>query len=70
VGKQYYTYEFFQEDHRRLAQLLYQNDQKHKWLLTYHDHPLVRDLYSGWTKMVAIRSDRIGESDTLAITGN
>lgn len=76
----YYDYDFTQEDHLRLAHLLYENDQRrerHKWLLTYHDHPVVHELYK-WARIVRIPgasmvrtpSGWVSKRDTLAIMGN
>ena len=55
----WYDYDFSHADHRRLARLLKQTD--HAWLLTYRDHPAVRQLYE-WAHL------RIIERDTLVIT--
>lgn len=38
---------FGEADHRRLAQLL--TDARAKAIISYEDHPLVRELYAGWT---------------------
>ena len=45
-GKNLYRYDFDDNDHERLAQLLKQTP--HDWLLTYEDHPAVWELYDGW----------------------
>jgi DNA adenine methylase len=55
----WFDYDFSHADHRRLARLLKQTD--HAWLLTYRDHPAVRQLYE-WAHL------RIIERDTLVIT--
>jgi DNA adenine methylase len=47
----YYDFEFTDADHRRLAEILRQTP--HRWVLTYGDHPLVRELY-GWATVTPI----------------
>jgi DNA adenine methylase len=44
-GGHYYSHEFTGADHRRLAEML--KGVKGRWLLSYDDSPLVRDLYKG-----------------------
>ena len=43
----YYQHAFAEEDHRRLARVL--RGVKGRFLLSYDDVPLVRDLYQGFT---------------------
>lgn len=43
-----YVHDFEEDDHRRLATLL-RRFTKTRVVLSYYDHPLVRDLYAGWT---------------------
>jgi len=45
-GKALYQHNFKEEDHRRLADVLHRRGQP--FLMTYDEHPLIRDLYGGW----------------------
>lgn len=45
-GQRMYKLGFLEADHRRLAKWIAK--QKRPWLITYDDHPLVRELYKGW----------------------
>lgn len=45
-SEQYYDVQFAEEDHRRLAAVL--KGLKGRFVLSYGDNPLVRELYSGW----------------------
>jgi DNA adenine methylase len=62
-NENYYDCDFSIDDHCRLAELLYKTD--HTWLLTYHDHPIVRALY----KWAGIRTwtFNASERDTILI---
>lgn len=41
-----YQHSFSDSDHRRLAGIL--RETRHRWVLSYDDHKLVRDLYGEW----------------------
>jgi len=41
-----YRHGFDEADHRRLKEVLWQTP--HRWLMSYDDHPLVRELYGDW----------------------
>lgn len=43
AGEQLYRHSFTKEDHERLAEAFHDSDAR--WLLTYDDCPLIRDLY-------------------------
>lgn len=43
VGQELYLLGYVEQDHRKLAQTLASCD--HKWVLSYDDHPLIRELY-------------------------
>jgi len=47
AGAVLYQYGFVESDHRRVATCL--RASPHRWLLSYDDHPLVRELYAGET---------------------
>lgn len=42
----FYTHSFQRQDHMRLRDVLKRNSDRLKFLLTYDDHPVVRDMYS------------------------
>lgn len=44
AGEQLYRHSFTREDHERLAEAFHSSDAR--WLLTYDDCPLIRDLYA------------------------
>lgn len=44
AGPALYKYAFSDDDHRRLARCL--RESRARWLLSYDDHPFIRDLYS------------------------
>ena len=46
----FYTHAFTENDHLRLRDVLHRNRYRLKFLLTYDNHPVVRDLY-GWAHM-------------------
>jgi DNA adenine methylase len=46
AGRSYYQCEFTEEDHRRLREVL--GGVKGRFILSYDDHPAVRDLYRGF----------------------
>jgi hypothetical protein len=48
VSKLYQHY-FHHEDHVRLASILRQEGRP--WLLSYDRHPVIAELYSGWSKI-------------------
>lgn len=43
-----YVHDFAADDHRRLAELL-RRFRRTRVVVSYYDHPLVRELYAGWT---------------------
>lgn len=43
-----YVHDLVEADHRRLAELL-RRFTKSRVVVSYYDHPLVRELYDGWT---------------------
>lgn len=45
VGSRYYAYTMTETDHRDLASLLV--GARSRWILSYGDHPLIRELYGG-----------------------
>lgn len=45
----FYTHAFTEDDHVRLRDVLRRNSKRLTFLLTYDDHPAVRDLY-GWAE--------------------
>lgn len=52
-GKNLYMNAYTHEHHEKLANWL----KAHKsipWVLTYDDHPLIRDLYSGWASVSSV----------------
>jgi hypothetical protein len=71
-----YRYDMDEDDHHRLARLLKQTP--HSWLLTYEDHPMVRELYGEWANIRPLYEGRrcyvnpmvreAGKKMTLAIT--
>ena len=46
-GPELYQFSFTEDDHRRLARVL--RRESRPWLLSYDRHPLVDDLYRGWS---------------------
>ena len=48
-GPGLYRVFFTEADHVRLAERL--RGEKHPWLLSYDDHPLVHRLYGGWSRI-------------------
>ena len=61
AGKRLYEHSFNQDDHLRLANSL---KSRSKWLLSYDDHPLVRDLYHGCQiQLVNLKHQIPGASD-------
>ncbi len=50
-GPELYKHSMTNEDHARLAELL--RNTKATWVLSYDDHPLIRDLYS-WARIEEI----------------
>jgi DNA adenine methylase len=44
-----YRRDIHEDDHYRLARLLKQT--LHSWVLTYEDHPMVRELYGDWANV-------------------
>ena len=46
----FYTHGFTLEDHLRLRDVLYKNRKRFKFLLTYDDHPDVREMYE-WAEL-------------------
>lgn len=48
-GEELYYESMEESDHRRLAQCLEQYPGE--WVLSYDDHPLVRELYGGWSNI-------------------
>lgn len=51
-GPQCYRHSFRYEDHVRLCELLKRTS--HDWVLSYDDHPSIRELYEGWSKIETI----------------
>lgn len=51
-GPQLYKFAFKDEDHVQLAGML--RDTKAQWVLSYDDHPFIRDLYS-WARFKVLR---------------
>jgi DNA adenine methylase len=49
AGPDLYQLGFNLADHERLASLL--KRETRPWLLSYDDHPVIRDLYHGWTRI-------------------
>lgn len=52
-GKNLYMNAFAHEHHEQLANWL-KNHKRLPWILTYDDHPLIRDLYSDWAKVSSV----------------
>lgn len=50
-GPQLYKHAMSEEDHRRLAEML--RSTRASWVLSYDDHPLVRELYS-WAEIATV----------------
>jgi DNA adenine methylase len=44
-GSELYKHAFTEQDHIRLAKMLKESPH---WVLSYDDHPVIRDLYQGW----------------------
>jgi DNA adenine methylase len=51
-GAECYQHSFRREDHVRLSELLRKTN--HKWVMSYDDHDLIRELYQGWSRMDTI----------------
>ena len=49
AGPQLYQFAFTHDDHIRLARLL--RRESRPWLLSYDDHPVIYDLYAGWSRI-------------------
>ena len=49
AGPQLYQVAFTLKDHERLARLL--RRESRPWLLSYDDHPVIHDLYGGWSRI-------------------
>jgi len=49
AGPQLYQGAFTLKDHERLARLL--RRESRPWLLSYDDHPVIHDLYGGWSRI-------------------
>jgi DNA adenine methylase len=52
AGPKLYQHAFGPEDHIRLASLL--KKEKRPWLLSYDQHPVIRELYQGWSRIEEI----------------
>jgi DNA adenine methylase len=52
AGPHLYQVAFTQADHERLARRL--RSEKRPWLLSYDDHPLIRQLYEGWSRIESL----------------
>ena len=50
-----YLHDFQEDDHRRLAELA-RRFSRTRVVISYYDHPLLRDLYDGWTFVHAPRA--------------
>jgi DNA adenine methylase len=71
-----YRYDMDEDDHHRLARLLKQTP--HSWVMTYEDHPMVRELYGEWANVRPLYEGRrcyvnpmvrkAGKKMTLAIS--
>jgi DNA adenine methylase len=48
AGPQLYQFPFTPDDHVRLARHL--RGESRPWLLSYDDHPVIHDLYRGWSR--------------------
>lgn len=48
-GEDLYKYNMSHDDHVRLCRLL--QSTPNNWVLSYDDHPIIRKLYSSWTKI-------------------
>ncbi len=57
-GSSKYEYEFELDDHGRLAELLRRFNQA-RVVVSYYDHPLLADLYAGWTKREVYRQKNL-----------
>jgi DNA adenine methylase len=65
AGKRLYEHAFKEADHRRLAEALKSRD---KWLLSYDDHPLVRELFNGcYVYPVSLRHQIPGTSEGMEL---
>ena len=49
AGPQLYQAAFTQSDHERLARRL--RRESRPWLLSYDDHPVIHQLYGGWSRI-------------------
>jgi DNA adenine methylase len=47
-GPELYQFSFTMGDHERLAAVLRKTE--HPWLLSYDDHPQIREMYAGWSE--------------------
>lgn len=63
IGRErYYTGGFTEQDHRDLAEML--NRIRGKAIVSYYDHPLLKELYPGW------RRERLGTIKQVGTTGS
>lgn len=64
VGDVLYEKFFTEDDHRRLAETM--KDLKGRWMLSYNEHPLVRELYKKYKIMEAswCYHSKVGKIDT------
>jgi len=52
AGPHLYQVAFTRADHERLARRL--RSEKRPWLLSYDEHPLIRQLYEGWSRIESL----------------